>query len=168
MQLSLPVRGAWIEMPRFAFPPPRSCRSPCGERGLKSFAAALVRRRPSGRSPCGERGLKFCRNGKRWTRRPSLPVRGAWIEIAGRSGGGWRLWSLPVRGAWIEICRSSRAMFFPPSLPVRGAWIEMHLCAQSVPYSRCRSPCGERGLKFGWPSACLPRRVVAPRAGSVD
>ena len=57
----------------------------------------------------------------------SLPVRGAWVEIAG----GWRLWlaallSLPVRGAWVEIHS------FPPcyagdgrSLPVRGAWVEI-------------------------------------------
>ena len=56
---SLPVRGAWIEIP-VAGENQRDLlgRSPCGERGLKSFAAALVRRRPSGRSPCGERGLK--------------------------------------------------------------------------------------------------------------
>ena len=58
---SLPVRGAWIEMPL-------SCsmlrmelsRSPCGERGLKSAQARDSRR-----------GLL------------SLPVRGAWIEIFG-------------------------------------------------------------------------------------
>ena len=33
---SLPVRGAWVEMwPFSAFPGVRDCRSPCGERGLK-------------------------------------------------------------------------------------------------------------------------------------
>ena len=55
------------------------------------------------RSPCGERGLKsFCTmpvSAEIW----SLPVRGAWIEI-----GLWLysisvLESLPVRGAWIEM-----------------------------------------------------------------
>ena len=56
--LSLPVRGAWIEMT------PLECcrlqgfrRSPCGERGLKSidvFCSFVG----SSRSPCGERGLK--------------------------------------------------------------------------------------------------------------
>ena len=33
----------------------------------------------------------------------SLPVRGAWIEIALGTMGSRLLWSLPVRGAWIEI-----------------------------------------------------------------
>ena len=33
----------------------------------------------------------------------SLPVRGAWIEIAGGVSGGYYIVSLPVRGAWIEI-----------------------------------------------------------------
>ena len=123
---SLPVRGAWIEMPSVELLCKMAdCRSPCGERGLKSrlFCSTL---RCNSRSPCGERGLKFspfvvvprshgCRSpcGERGLKfdvvdccpdvRPSLPVRGAWVEIAG----GWRLWlaagSLPVRGAWIEI-----------------------------------------------------------------
>ena len=45
---SLPVRGAWIEIAGTMRLSVRyCCRSPCGERGLKSFAAALVRRRPS-------------------------------------------------------------------------------------------------------------------------
>ena len=35
------------------------CRSPCGERGLKSLAGALSGIRPVCRSPCGERGLKL-------------------------------------------------------------------------------------------------------------
>ena len=34
------------------------CRSPCGERGLKSFVERL-QRNDYGRSPCGERGLKW-------------------------------------------------------------------------------------------------------------
>ena len=56
-------------------------RSPCGERGLKFFVRVTEVETVDGRSPCGERGLKsthpttFCR------RLPSLPVRGAWIEI---------------------------------------------------------------------------------------
>ena len=59
---SLPVRGAWIEMPfRRLVRPPRGGRSPCGERGLKCGGACAS---PSVVS--------------------SLPVRGAWIEIASR------------------------------------------------------------------------------------
>ena len=57
------------------------CRSPHGERGLKS----------------GQRLVDFFAS-------QSLPTRGAWIEIAM----GWGLAdqtyeSLPTRGAWIEI-----------------------------------------------------------------
>ena len=57
-------------------------RSPCGERGLKCYAARL---------PAPHRGL-------------SLPVRGAWIEMLRREREKEILMvSLPVRGAWIEI-----------------------------------------------------------------
>ena len=34
------------------------------------------------------------------------------------------------------------------SLPVRGAWIEMVLAGILVYLPKCRSPCGERGLKL--------------------
>ena len=56
--LSLPVRGAWIEILRLA-PQYGQCvrRSPCGERGLKSSTLGEDRKKLS-RSPCGERGLK--------------------------------------------------------------------------------------------------------------
>ena len=33
--------------------------------------------------------------------------------------------SLPVRGAWIEMAAVNLARRWLPSLPVRGAWIEM-------------------------------------------
>ncbi len=36
-----------------------SCRSPCGERGLKYLANRATIRADARRSPCGERGLKF-------------------------------------------------------------------------------------------------------------
>ena len=56
--------------------------------------------------------------------------------------------SLPVRGAWIEIpCRCYRRNL-RPSLPVRGAWIEIISCIIVGCVASCRSPCGERGLKF--------------------
>ena len=58
-RLSLPVRGAWIEMLsgacRFTS---HNRRSPCGERGLKCRIAELEADTQS-RSPCGERGLKY-------------------------------------------------------------------------------------------------------------
>ena len=101
--------------------------------------------------------------------RPSLPVRGAWIEISskcflvlavlGRSPCGERglkyfienfrktaKTSLPVRGAWIEIVVDCPQMQENQrSLPVRGAWIEMMS-----------------------PRTGRPKSDVAPRAGSVD
>ena len=103
----------------------------------------------SGRSPCGERGLKYFVVREVLIQAPSLPVRGAWIEIlraylngeflrrrspcgerglkslfSGRERRKSR--SLPVRGAWIEIISIRRARTFRTrSLPVRGAWIEM-------------------------------------------
>ena len=55
---SLPVRGAWIEMEESRSGAPGLCRrSPCGERGLKSLDDIEVYKW-RGRSPCGERGLK--------------------------------------------------------------------------------------------------------------
>jgi len=59
-QWSLPVRGAWIEIP-----------------GL----AGRHRSKPR-RSPYGERGLKSIRGGDCRLFQWSLPVRGAWIEIS--------------------------------------------------------------------------------------
>ena len=78
----------------------------------------------------------------------------------------------------------------PASLPVRGAWIEIRTSGYMLPMSSRRSPCGERGLKFGtfrpswYALKSLPVRgawieiakvvlrattsEVAPRAGSVD
>ena len=61
--LSLPVRGAWVEMLCLRVP---------------SF---LLTRR----SPCGERGLKCDLMHEEESGFPSLPVRGAWVEMV-RSG----------------------------------------------------------------------------------
>ena len=58
------------------------------------------------RSPCGERGLKSL-----WAeafpacQATSLPVRGAWVEIAHPVTCPCALQSLPVRGAWVEMRR---------------------------------------------------------------
>ena len=56
---SLPVRGAWVEMGKaLVLLALRPCRSPCGERGLKSPLSPFL--------------------GKYIA---SLPVRGAWVEM---------------------------------------------------------------------------------------
>ena len=78
------------------------------------------------RSPCGERGLKSLRRVGRHVIRPSLPMRGAWIEmIDDLSVGNARQKSLPMRGAWIEITLAEREKAEIASLPMRGAWIEI-------------------------------------------
>ena len=76
--------------------------------------------------------------------------------------------SLPVRGAWIEmaIVRFSRGSV--SSLPVRGAWIEMLSSIRCVVVTPSRSPCGERGLKCFIHNNLWMGIYVAPRAGSVD
>ena len=101
------------------------------------------------RSPCGERGLKSCYFFSFLMQVMSLPVRGAWIEI--RICQKLReemCWSLPVRGAWIEIRLSDLETAISKSLPVRGAWIEIASRGAIWLQCLCRSPCGERGLKY--------------------
>ena len=101
------------------------CRSPHGERGLKSVFKAQIDRE-AGRSPHGERGLKCVTARAIAALNRSLPTRGAWIEIphseqicmpsscrsphgerglkSPQKGQGLRsIMSLPTRGAWIEI-----------------------------------------------------------------
>ena len=78
---SLPSRGAWIEIsskPAYSISLPR--RSPHGERGLKFLAVPMQSLRLR-RSPHGERGLKYVGGGTLCQSGPSLPSRGAWIEI---------------------------------------------------------------------------------------
>ena len=78
---SLPARGAWIEIGNLPDPEDGvSCRSPRGERGLKSYSPA--------KTPYYI---------------PSLPARGAWIEILSCRCPEKFKESLPARGAWIEI-----------------------------------------------------------------
>ena len=125
--LSLPVRGAWIEIIKTA----DACRVRCKSLPVRGAWIEIRRMR-----------LTVCFPS-------SLPVRGAWIEIPCPIALFLRLMSLPVRGAWIEIrscCKSGaypdhgrspcgerglKYAFIPPyfftsaSLPVRGAWIEI-------------------------------------------
>ena len=165
---SLPVRGAWIEIRGHGYPSQLWCRrSPCGERGLKfkrrNLHTILLCRSPCGerglkcknhrnkcteicRSPCGERGLKYDYIIARSGAIVSLPVRGAWIEIANT---GATADSVTRRSPCGERGLKSFTNFHEQnldwSLPVRGAWIEIVLL-----------PCNISVLK------------VAPRAGSVD
>ncbi len=101
-------------------------RSPHGERGLKFGTASSKQLSQRCRSPHGERGLKYDLPSACPPSRQSLPARGAWIEIDSVDSTAWVTGSLPARGAWIEIIS-----------PLRKR------CN-----IYCRSPHGERGLKF--------------------
>ena len=70
----------------------------------------------------------------------SLPVRGAWIEIADRTFASLKDMSLPVRGAWIEIGDYVPQNVGQQSLPVRGAWIEIILEVITMENNDGRSP----------------------------
>ena len=124
--------------------------------------------RSARRSPHGERGLKF-----------DEPM--AELQATG---------SLPSRGTWIEILCLQQPAADVQSLPSRGAWIEISSWSRTCSSASCRSPHGERGLKFqlGYPvrklHMSLPSRgawiemfemadivlaiIVAPLTGSVD
>ena len=79
--MSLPVRGAWIEIP-----------TP----GLSDVA--------KGSLPVRGAWIEINQDGRTPGRRTSLPVRGAWIEMHSYSPQRFgSSSSLPVRGAWIEI-----------------------------------------------------------------
>ena len=105
--------------------------------------------------------------------RGSLPVRGAWVEIASAPAVPPLPASLPVRGAWVEMVKcgfqptrkfagrspcgerglksenvSGLKCCQSPSLPVRGAWVEIVMTAHISRICLSRSPCGERGLKY--------------------
>ena len=100
------------------------------------------------RSPCGERGLKSPHQGGTFSSAASLPVRGAWIEICPPALHVRPLRSLPVRGAWIEIGSRDRLNVQTGRSPCgeRGLKFPAHLLVRCGAF--CRSPCGERGLKL--------------------
>ena len=53
------------------------------------------------------------------------------------------------------------------SLPVRGAWVEIWVHSQlSSGGSGCRSPCGERGLKFSVATTALVGLASLPVRGA--
>ena len=82
-----------------------------------------------------------------WTNtfRPSLPSRGAWIEISSSKANGRSTRSLPSRGAWIEIRIMDAALLDVVVAPLTG--------------SVDRNHGGMKGAENG---------AVAPLTGSVD
>ena len=120
-------------------------RSPYGERGLKS----VLRRRKrccNGSLPVWGAWIEMALEASGSKDCPSLPVWGAWIEIPLLQPQKKRKRSLPVWGAWIEMRQASSDSVTAASLPVWGAWIEIVILF-ILALIRCRSPYGERGLK---------------------
>ena len=102
-----------------------SRRSPHGERGLKSNGSSNCLPATS-RSPHGERGLKFTQrifDDNIKLRRSPHGERGLKCCIQIICNNTWE--SLPARGAWIEIQMTFRHYLTNQSLPARGAWIEI-------------------------------------------
>ena len=85
--LSLPMRGAWIEIVAR-----RAQRD--GVRQSLPMRGAWIEMR-----------LRACRTARMAL--ASLPMRGAWIEISPMLLLASTAWSLPMRGAWIEMFRYS-------------------------------------------------------------
>ena len=99
--VSLPARGACAYFACVLFP--RSFFRSLPARGACAYFAALSSASAC-RSPHGERGLKYCVFTVHSSVSPSLPARGAWIEIfEGLTSPTVTSRSLPARGAWIEI-----------------------------------------------------------------
>ena len=76
--------------------------------------------------------------------------------------------SLPVRGAWVEIAFRQRQYTLSRSRsPCGERGLKCADCHAVVIGVDGRSPCGERGLKY-WKFFCKANNIhVAPRAGSV-
>ena len=125
-------------------------RPPHGGRGLKFNNANKPELGGYSRPPHGGRGLKSESILPYVRTVSSLPARGAWIEISALRGWLYRASvSLPARGAWIEMLCIHSCMSASQSLPARGAWIEILATLPAIPVCLCRSPHGERGLKYG-------------------
>ena len=124
------------------------CRSPHGERGLKS-AGAFAFEELFGRSPHGERGLKYHARHQKDGLASRSPHGERGLKFAGSDTANYSDLSLSSWRAWIEITR-----LIPPahyrswSLSSWRAWIEMAGIANNDGTITGRSPHGERGLKY--------------------
>ncbi len=97
--VSLPLRGAWIEINDVRCYCPL-CRSlPLRGAWIEIGIPAPGRVRYLGRSPYGERGLKSILGGVPVGIVWSLPSRGAWIEMLAISKGMQRMAVAPLTGS---------------------------------------------------------------------
>ena len=123
---SLPLRGAWIEIPCTALQPITYKSLPL--RGawieIPHYAFAPSTRRPS--LPLRGRGLKYFFDVPCDIFRSRSPCGGRGLKYLPMAQKHIPTLSLPLRGAWIEICKASISTSNSgSSLPLRGAWIEI-------------------------------------------
>ena len=145
----------------------RLCRSPHGERGLKSDVHVTKLDREMGRSPHGERGLKLPSTTPVICRPSSLSSRRAWIEMNSIFATNSRHRSLSSRRAWIEILSE----LFDTIMSRRSPHGERGLKSRTVRRRLCRlcrSPHGERGLKWQLQLSQSRKYPVALLTESVD
>ena len=122
---SLPSRGAWIEISIYKIISNNNKSLPSRGAWIEIMNNRCQLQNLPSRSLHGERGLKLPQTPRTPSIHQSLPSRGAWIEI-----------DFPfLRG--IEY----------PSLPSRGAWIEIAILKEIKDTWHGRSLHGERGLK---------------------
>ena len=80
-KMSLPVRGAWVEMLRQRDGNGSDLSLPVRGAWVEIAAGTGKGNTKLSRSPCGERGLKSDFSARLTAKHTSLPVRGAWVEI---------------------------------------------------------------------------------------
>ena len=165
---SLPVRGAWIEMPPLA--EPKALQGSFPVRGawieiMDEQSGTLLFPR---RSPCGERGLKYAcylQPAEHLGRSP-CGERGLKSLLAAVISS-----ALPCRSPCGERGLKYQARHLTGRTAGRSPCGERGLKSRTHGGTgawRSRSPCGERGLKYSRPPQRTGANPVAPRAGSVD
>ena len=166
--LSLPSRGAWIEIIRRSRSHRPASVAPLAGSVDRNRLLSPILKVPAGSLPSRGAWIEMLHCQAACSPRASLPSRGAWIEINSLSRFQPTTTSLPSRGAWIEmrlkmcwtlsrmvaplagsvdrnIDRLAKTVRKPASLPSRGAWIEIPTSTPSKTNSQSRSPRGERG-----------------------
>ena len=119
---SLPIRGAWIEMRHQSSSNLRyDSRSPSGERGLKYVIHSEVRTIWKRRSPSGERGLKYRQTPMQAGQPGRSPSGERGLKFPHGHGSLVEERSLPIRGAWIEIPTGKPCPRIRPVAPHPGS-----------------------------------------------
>ena len=136
----------------------RRRRSPHGERGLK-YTCKLAKIKLPSRSPHGERGLKFDTGKQLRPIRRRSPHGERGLKSAEQMEVVQVKPSLPTRGAWIEIYRRcGRYLWASRRSPHGERGLKSTFSAPNVGSTHRRSPHGERGLKF--PTAILHTQQI--------